>query len=524
MKKTNFLLGGAFLLVALFTTSCDKLMSKLDNPVSPYLELEQTTANLEYGQSITIKPTSINDQNPIYTYESLNPEIATVDEATGVVTAVDYEGEATIVAKIAATENYQAAQTEFKVTIDTPEEKTPLSFEAVEDCKITVKFLGNPGLEKPIVAISNGVKQEITETTEIEVVKGQKVRFFSENAATAKGYDNNLVTILANEKECYIYGNVMSMVTPAGSEFKDNTAFTANYALAGLFYKPSGYSNKIISHPTKKLVLPATTLTDYCYDNLFNGCSSLDAAPELPAEEMKESCYFSMFKNCKALTKAPALPATTLASSCYREMFNGCGKLKSAQDILPAQELGSNSYYRMFYNCIALEKAPNIKATQSAYRACYQMFYGCSELTTPPTQLPKTLSTSGQDFYQMFQNCINLMTAPTLPADRLSGQCYRGMFYGCSSLKETPYLPAETLVTRCYQDMFNGCSSLNTVHCNAKTGMNPDNVTSNWLNGIASEGTFYKNSETSVVTSGNDGWRKDNVGGIPAGWTVVNAD
>lgn len=499
MKKTNFLLGGALLLVALFTTSCDKLMSKLDNPVSPYLELEQTTANLEYGQSITIKPTSINDQNPIYTYESLNPEIATVDEATGVVTAVDYEGEATIVAKIAATENYQAGQTEFKVTIDTPEEKTPLSFEAVEDCKITVKFLGNPGLEKPIVAISNGVKQEITETTEIEVVKGQKVRFFSENAATAKNYDNNLVTILANEKECYIYGNVMSMVTPAGSEFKDNTAFTANYALAGLFYKPSGYSNKIISHPTKKLLLPATTLTDYCYDNLFNGCSILDAGPEI-------------------------LPATALTASCYYGMFKGCKKLKKAPTISATQMVGSAACRQMFYQCEALTTAPALNVTSINSNCYQQMFYGCTSLTTAPEKLPAE-NLYNQCYASMFQGCTSLATvsANMLPAETLNSNCYNQMFRDCTSLTSAPELPALTAnVSNCYRQMFYGCTNLNYVKCLATKR---NSSTYQWLEGVAASGTFVKNSEMGTqTTSGNNIWQLGNSQGIPAGWTVVNAD
>ena len=474
-------------------------MSKLDNPVSPYLELEQTTANLEYGQSITIKPTSINDQNPIYTYESLNPEIATVDEATGVVTAVDYEGEATIVAKIAATENYQAGQTEFKVTIDTPEEKTPLSFEAVEDCKITVKFLGNPGLEKPIVAISNGVKQEITETTEIEVVKGQKVRFFSENAATAKNYDNNLVTILANEKECYIYGNVMSMVTPAGSEFKDNTAFTANYALAGLFYKPSGYSNKIISHPTKKLLLPATTLTDYCYDNLFNGCSILDAGPEI-------------------------LPATALTASCYYGMFKGCKKLKKAPTISATQMVGSAACRQMFYQCEALTTAPALNVTSINSNCYQQMFYGCTSLTTAPEKLPAE-NLYNQCYASMFQGCTSLATvsANMLPAETLNSNCYNQMFRDCTSLTSAPELPALTAnVSNCYRQMFYGCTNLNYVKCLATKR---NSSTYQWLEGVAASGTFVKNSEMGTqTTSGNNIWQLGNSQGIPAGWTVVNAD
>ena len=36
-----------------------------------------------------------------------------------------------------------------------------------------------------------------------------------------------------------------------------------------------------------------------------------------------------MFSNCTSLTTAPALPATTLAEGCYQNMFNGCTKLNS---------------------------------------------------------------------------------------------------------------------------------------------------------------------------------------------------
>ena len=35
-----------------------------------------------------------------------------------------------------------------------------------------------------------------------------------------------------------------------------------------------------------------------------------------------------MFKDCTSLTQIPALPATTLAEYCYYVMFNGCTSLK----------------------------------------------------------------------------------------------------------------------------------------------------------------------------------------------------
>ena len=34
-----------------------------------------------------------------------------------------------------------------------------------------------------------------------------------------------------------------------------------------------------------------------------------------------------MFEGCGSLTTAPVLPATTLVENCYREMFRGCSKL-----------------------------------------------------------------------------------------------------------------------------------------------------------------------------------------------------
>ena len=73
--------------------------------------------------------------------------------------------------------------------------------------------------------------------------------------------------------------------------------------------------------------LPATTLTDNCYNNMFKGCTSLTAAPELPATTLNAYCYHSMFMGCTSLTAAPELPATTLANSCYGSIFNGCTSL-----------------------------------------------------------------------------------------------------------------------------------------------------------------------------------------------------
>jgi hypothetical protein len=99
--------------------------------------------------------------------------------------------------------------------------------------------------------------------------------------------------------------------------------------------------------------LPATTLTGYCYSNMFNGCTSLATAPELPAITLTNSCYQSMFYGCTSLATAPELPATTLSDNCYNSMFQGCTSLTTAPDLLALSFEGS-CYQSMFYGCTSL--------------------------------------------------------------------------------------------------------------------------------------------------------------------------
>lgn len=73
--------------------------------------------------------------------------------------------------------------------------------------------------------------------------------------------------------------------------------------------------------------LPATTLAQGCYDNMFADCTNLTTAPELPADTLVRGCYNGMFFKCTNLTTAPELPATTLDETCYRLMFSGCTSL-----------------------------------------------------------------------------------------------------------------------------------------------------------------------------------------------------
>ena len=97
--------------------------------------------------------------------------------------------------------------------------------------------------------------------------------------------------------------------------------------------------------------LKATTLADYCYSNMFRGCTSLTSAPELPATKLAYECYYGMFQGCKSLTDAPELKATTLADGCYYIMFYGCTKLSTVTMLAPSDQISkaSNCCYKWLY-------------------------------------------------------------------------------------------------------------------------------------------------------------------------------
>jgi len=142
------------------------------------------------------------------------------------------------------------------------------------------------------------------------------------------------------------------------------------------------------------------------------------------------------------------------------------------------------------------------------------LFYACTGLTSI-ADLKLPLIVSQACYYQMFLGCENLVTVPSdlLPAIYLANDCYAYMFEGCTALTKAPTLPAKTLKENCYEQMFYGCESLNEITCLAEN-ISADNCTNDWVDGVASSGIFKCKSSTN--------WTIDDISGIPDGWTRVN--
>ncbi|MBO7446676.1 MAG: leucine-rich repeat protein, partial [Bacteroidales bacterium] len=66
--------------------------------------------------------------------------------------------------------------------------------------------------------------------------------------------------------------------------------------------------------------------TRFICANAFEGCSNLQ---DIMIPSSVDSIGEDTFKGCTSLETAPDLPATTLAGWCYDEMFNGCTSLNS---------------------------------------------------------------------------------------------------------------------------------------------------------------------------------------------------
>ena len=179
-----------------------------------------------------------------------------------------------------------------------------------------------------------------------------------------------------------------------------------------------------------------TSANKYCFSRLFENSMVYDISDlKLPATTLAEGCYQNMFNDCPYLINIPEFPATTLADYCYAWMFAHCARL---------------------------------------------------------TDLSK----------------FSIGTSGTTMATR----CCQSMFSQCNSLTDAPLLPATTLVDNCYTQIFKYNGNLKYVKCLATNVGN--NSCYNWLEGVASTGTFITPNST-TWTSGDSG--------IPSGWTRVDA-
>jgi len=336
-------------LAVLLLTGC----GEKDNPSRTSLDVDTSTLTLSVGETAVRMATSKAEDAKI-TYTSSNPAVATVDQF-GKVTALT-EGETTITITMDETKKswYAAKTITYEVVVKNVSAKalvnvdkaTPLTLVAQADGKITVTFNNGITLANDIkYTINNGAEQTIAKNTtgayDIEVKKGDVVQLYSLNTSlgggavagargTTRAVDSGAKYInIRPSMKTEIYGNVMSLL-----KGKDNlesaTTIEANNAFYGLF----AGAEKLVNNTERLLVLPATTLTEGCYQDMFNGCKGIEKAPELPAPKLEKNCYQEMFYDCAKLNHVKCLATDIKAENSTKDWLGKAGTEATGPKVL----------------------------------------------------------------------------------------------------------------------------------------------------------------------------------------------
>ena len=349
MKVRHLFSGVLAVLAVLLLTGC----GEKDNPSRTSLDVDTSTLTLSVGES-AVRMASSKAEDAAITYTSSKPAVATVDQF-GKVTAMS-EGTATITIEMAETKKswYAAKTITYEVVVKNVSAKavanvdkaTPLTLVAQADGKITVTFNGGITLANDIkYTINNGAEQTIAKNTsgayDITVKKGDVVQLYSLNSSlggsavagargTTRAVDDGAKYInIRPSMKTEIYGNVMSLL-----KGKDNlesaTTIEANNAFYGLF----AGAEKLVNNTERLLVLPATTLTEGCYQDMFNGCKGIEKAPELPAPKLEKNCYQEMFYDCAKLNSVKCLATDIKAENSTKDWLGKAGTEATGEKVL----------------------------------------------------------------------------------------------------------------------------------------------------------------------------------------------
>ena len=163
-----------------------------------------------------------------------------------------------------------------------------------------------PDADKTSITLRNSASTSLTGTFEAKLNDGDWTTVSWEDVSS--GIDYNLVKACDAGKETISFGEKLQIrgldkwnskcslkVTcdggakvsgkMAGSLTPEYAASTASYKLASFFNGSAGLKD------ASGLDLGDIALADFCYNGMFNGCSSLTQVPALPATTLAMGCY-----------------------------------------------------------------------------------------------------------------------------------------------------------------------------------------------------------------------------------------
>ena len=164
--------------------------------------------------------------------------------------------------------------------------KEPLTLEAIDDGTVTFTGLqDNTILEYSADSVN---WYRVSQTNNGYTIKvGAKQKLYLRGDNTTLGYVNGNFVHIGCSADCYIYGNIMSLV--ASANFSSKTDYN------GTFYSLFSNNTHLKDHETRNLILPIKILPENCYKDMFNDCTELKKIVCLATGITAEGCLDNWF-------------------------------------------------------------------------------------------------------------------------------------------------------------------------------------------------------------------------------------
>lgn len=114
-----------------------------------------------------------------------------------------------------------------------------------------------------------------------------------------------------------ISGNIMSLIY--GDDFIGQTVWTKRI----IYWAEDGFFKQCDIRHAKNLILPATTLSQDAYADMFSHCVYLESAPVLPAQTLVKGCYKRMFYSCGLLNRVKCFATSVKSNTSISDCISG---------------------------------------------------------------------------------------------------------------------------------------------------------------------------------------------------------
>lgn len=157
-----------------------------------------------------------------------------------------------------------------------------------------------------------------TSTSGLTISVPANSKMYFRSNTTGWTYRTNY-NIISASSSFNIGGNIMSLLYGSGFTGNETTFPSAGN---GIIYLSHLFEGSTYLKDASKLLMPATTLVNNCYDNMFADCSALTTAPTLPATTVLPFCYRNMFYNCRKLNYVKCLATTVQNKGTVSWLYN----------------------------------------------------------------------------------------------------------------------------------------------------------------------------------------------------------